>query len=105
MRLRVLSPCQTVLTFQKTSTRHLSGQMLGAFDMAIKLCRDRIFVLSQCRVKFDSEQTLSRHRPNISIVFTVSGSCRVRLTGPHDKSPGCSCVFLKQFEIFRHLAR
>ena len=37
-------------------------------------------MLGQCRVKFDFKQTLSRHQPNISIVFTISGFCHVHLT-------------------------
>ena len=41
------------------------------------------FVLGQCRVKFDSEQTLPRHWP--VNVFTAMGSCRVRFIGSHDK--------------------
>ena len=53
------------------------------------------FVLDQCRVKFDSKQTLCRYQPNISIVLTVWGFCRVRLTGSHDKSPAWSCVLWK----------
>ena len=46
-------------------------------------------MLGQCRMKFDSEQTLSRHRPNI---FTVLGSIRVRLTESHKKSLRWACA-------------
>ena len=85
--LTVLSSCKTVPTFHPTSIRHLSGQIFGALTWPSDNVGSGFFVLGQCRVKFDFEQTLSRYQPNISIVLTVSGSCRDRLTGAHAKSP------------------
>ena len=61
--------------------------MLEAFDMTTGNVKSGFVVLGQCRVKFDSEQTLFRPQPYISIVLTVSDSYRARLTGSHDKSP------------------
>ena len=50
-----------------------------------------VFLLGQCRLKSDSEQTLSRHRPNISIV----SPCRLPVVfvwKGDDKICGWACV-------------
>ena len=97
--------------------------MLNGSDISPNLCRvkcwERAFVMAQsdnvgsgffvlghqCRVMFYSNQTLPRHRSNISVVFTISGSCRVRLTGSHDKSPAWACVLWKidSLKVFKNL--
>ena len=54
--------------------------------MAIQKLWERIICFGS--MSGEAKQTLSRHQPNISIVYNVLGSCPVRSTesGPRQKS-------------------